>query len=73
MFFLIVQKYFENNSKNIINLRNMIEFVYFFNGECKRRYIEDKINNNFISEDIKTIVDNATKLINNFNNSEMQK
>ena len=73
MFSLIVQKYYSNNSKNIMNLRVMIEFVYFFIAECKRRYSGDNSNNTWISEDIKTIINEITKIINNFNNSEMQK
>ena len=74
MFSLIVQKYYTNNSKNIGNLRIMIEFIYFFMAECKKRYFGDKNNNNsWISEDIKTIINEITKIINKFNNSEMQK
>ena len=70
MLALIIQKYYALNSKNIQNLRIMIEFVYYFNSENKRRYSGDKIDNNWISEDIKTIVNEITKIINSFNNSE---
>ena len=73
MFSLIVQKYYANNSKNIANLRNMLAFVYFFIEECKRRYLDDKKNNTWISEDTITIIKEITKIINNFNNSGMQK
>ena len=73
MFSLIVQKYYANNSKNIANLRNMLAFVYFFIEECKRRYLDDKKNNTWISEDTITIIKEITKIINNFNISEMQK
>ena len=73
MFSLIVQKYYTNNSKNITNLRTMIEFIYVFMAECKKRYIGDKSNNSWISEDIKVIINEITKMINKFNNSEMQK
>ena len=73
MFSLIVQKYYSNNAKNIEKLRIMIEFIYFFNSECKMRYSGDNSNNTWISEDIKTIVNEITKIINKFNNSEMQK
>ena len=73
MFLLIVQKYYANNSKNIKNLRTMIDFVFFFINECKKRYSGDKSINSWISDDIKTIISEITKIINKFNNTEMQK
>ena len=69
MFSLIVQKYYAKNSKNTTNLRIMIEFVYFFSSECKRRYTGDKSENNWVSEDVKTIVNEIAKMSNNYNNS----
>ena len=70
MFALIIQKYYALNCKNIQNLRIMIEFVYHFRLENKRRYTGDKIENNWFSEDIKTIVNEITKIINSYNNPE---
>ena len=70
MFLLIVQKYYTKNSKNIMNLGIMMEFTYFFISECKRRYTGDKSDNNWISEDIKTIMNEIAKMINNYNNAE---
>ena len=69
MFSLIVQKFFAENKKNIDIMRIMIEFILFFIDECKRRYIGDKVDNTWICDDIKTIINEITKLINNFNNS----
>ena len=70
MFSLIVQKYYAKNIKNIMCLSTLLEFIFFCNSECKRRYTGDKSDNNWISEDIKTMVNEITKTINSYNNPE---
>ena len=70
MFKLIVEKYYAKNIQNIMNLSALLEFIYYFNSECLRRYTGDKIDSNWISEDIKNTVNEITKKLNSYNNSE---
>ena len=70
MFSLIIQKYYAKNIKNMMNLTNLLEYIYFFNLECKRRYNGDRNENNWISDDAKNIVNEITKKLNSYNNQE---
>ena len=70
MFSLIIQKYYAKNIKNMMNLTNLLEYIYFFNSECKRRYNGDRNENNWISDDAKNIVNEINKKLNSYNNQE---
>ena len=70
MFSLIIQKYYAKNIKNMMNLTNLLEYIYFFNSECKRRYNGDRNENNWISDDAINIVNEITKKLNSYNNQE---
>ena len=70
MFSLIIQKYYAKNIKNMMNLNNLLEYIYFFNSECKRRYNGDRNENNWISDDAKNIVNEINKKLNSYNNQE---
>jgi hypothetical protein len=70
MFSLIIQKYYAKNIKNMMNLTNLLEYIYFFNLECKRRYNGDRNENNWISDDAKNIVNEINKKLNSYNNQE---
>ena len=73
IFYLIMEKYYRNNNKNIQNLRIMLEYVHYFAGECKKKYIGDKSENSWINEDTKNLINEITNMINNYNNAEMNK
>ena len=51
-----MEKYYRNNNKNIQNLRIMLEYVHYFAGECKKKYIGDKSENSWINEDTKNLI-----------------
>ena len=67
VFNFMTQQYFKENNKNINNLRNFAEILnYFFN---KNNNGEKNNNIDWISDDIKTLLNNIIKTINLLSNS----